>query len=51
MRVTRPDETRVTRPDGPDEWARGWISNGHFHSDTSKVEVGYWYGLVLLKMS
>ena len=23
----------------------------HFESDTSKVEVGYWCGLVLLKMS
>ena len=23
----------------------------HFESDASKVEVGYWYGLVLLKMS
>ena len=23
----------------------------HFASDTRKVEVGYWYGLVLLKVS
>lgn len=23
----------------------------HFDSDASKVEVGYWYGQVLLKMS
>lgn len=37
--------------DGPDGRARGWISNGHLDSDTSKVEVGLWYGLVLLKMS
>lgn len=47
------DEMRVTL-DGPDGWAHGWISNWtelHFESDASKVEVGYWYGLVLLKMS
>ncbi|XP_038151748.1 von Willebrand factor A domain-containing protein 7-like [Cyprinodon tularosa] len=32
-----------------DSWARGWISKGSkfiIASDTSKVEVGYWYGLI-----
>ncbi|CAJ0954245.1 unnamed protein product, partial [Ranitomeya imitator] len=33
------DEMRVTL-DGPDGWARGWISKGHSDSDASKVEDG-----------
>ena len=47
------DEMRVTLH-GPDGWARGWISNGHrghhFESGASKVEEGYWYGLLSLRM-
>jgi len=42
------DEMRVTL-DGPDGSVTG--TELHFDSDASKVEVGYWYGLVLLKMS
>lgn len=46
------DEMRVSL-DGPDGWASVSVMGTELHvdSDDSKVEVGHWYGLLLLKMS
>lgn len=37
---------------GPDGWAQGWMNTEfYFDSDASKVEVGYCYWQVFLKMT